>query len=94
MTVSWSRRWLRDAELALARDEFGTAAPLLRQADTLWPGEARVAAGLATIAQRQQHINKTYQDLLALVRERRFQEAHRNLGAFARQAPITPTSTV
>ena len=77
-------RWLRDAELALARDEFSVATPLLRQANALWPGEKKVASLLAKITQRQEQIDRCHQELLNLVRDRRYEEAERQMAAFCR----------
>jgi len=72
-------RWLRDAKLALARDEFTVAIPLLRQADALWPGENRVAELLAKVGQRQEQIDRCHKELLKLTRDRRYEEAERQL---------------
>ncbi len=80
-------RLIRNAQLALANQDFDQAANFFRNAELYWPGHPEISDGKRTIATHKDSIAKTVSSLLAAVKAKRFFKAHRTLAQLRQVAP-------
>lgn len=84
------RRRLREADLALARNDTPEAVRLLEESLVYWPGYAEAERRLAALRQRQAEQERAFQPLARAVAERRFREAERLLAPLRAAHPTRP----